>query len=91
MVFLLNFPQIHLFLLTLVANNNIRQDNHPKSKQKMKKNPLLLISLISALVAILVVVVLKFLKHDNPTVVGGGVAGGIAGAIITGLLKRKNE
>jgi len=57
----------------------------------MKNYPLLLICLISALAAIVVVVVLKFLGHDNPAVIGGGVAGGIAGAISTSLFKRKKE
>ncbi len=57
----------------------------------MKTSPLLTIGLISALAAIAVVVVLKFLGQDNPTAVGGGVAGGIAGAISTNLLKKKEE
>lgn len=57
----------------------------------MKTSPLLTIGLISALAAIAVVVVLKFLGQDNPTVVGGGVAGGIAGAISANLLKKKEE
>ncbi|MFK8039435.1 MAG: hypothetical protein AB8B74_14175 [Crocinitomicaceae bacterium] len=55
----------------------------------MKKNPLLLIALISALCAILVVVILKVTGYSNPTVIGGGVAGGIAGAISTNLFKEK--
>jgi preprotein translocase subunit SecG len=62
-----------------------------KKSKIMKKYPLLLICLISALAAIVVVVVLKFLGHDNPTVIGGGVAGGIAGAISPSLLKRKKK
>jgi len=57
----------------------------------MKNHPLLLICLISALAAFAVVVVLKFLGHDNPTVIGGGIAGGIAGGISASLLKRKKE
>jgi hypothetical protein len=55
----------------------------------MKKNPLLTISLVSVLVAILVVVVLKLLGYDNPTVIGGGVAGGVIGAISSTVLKKK--
>lgn len=54
----------------------------------MKRNSILTIVLISALFAILVVVVLKFTGYDNPTVIGGGVAGGVAGAISSTFLKK---
>ena len=57
----------------------------------MKKHPLLLICLISVSTAIMVVVVLKFLGYDNPSVIAGGEAGGISGAISPILLKRKKE
>jgi len=56
----------------------------------MKKNRILTIVLISALAAIVTVIVLKILGYENPTVGGGGVAGGIAGAIIGSLLKKDN-
>jgi len=55
----------------------------------MKKNPILTIALVSALVAVLVVVILKVAGYDNPTVIAGGVAGGVAGAISSSLLKKK--
>ena len=57
----------------------------------MKKHPLLLICLISVSTAIVVVLVLKFLGYDNPSVIAGGVVGGISGAISPILLKRKKE
>lgn len=40
----------------------------------MKKNPILTIALVSALIAILVVVVLKLLGYENPTVIVGFTA-----------------
>lgn len=55
----------------------------------MNKKPLLTLILVSALVAIVVVVVLKILGQSNPTVVAGGVAGGIAGALSTTVFRRK--
>ena len=54
----------------------------------MNKKQLLTLALTSALVAIVVVVVLKILGHNNPTVVGGGVAGGIAGAVSATIIRR---
>lgn len=58
----------------------------------MKKNPIFTIALVSALVAVLVVVVLKLIGYDNPTVIAAGVAGGVAGAIMSSLLKKsKND
>lgn len=53
------------------------------------KNNILRIALFSALVAVIVVVVLKLLGHDNPTVTGGAVAGGVTGAIVSALWKIK--
>lgn len=55
----------------------------------MKKNPILTIVLISTLSAVLVVVILKLIGYENPTVIGGGVAGGVAGAITSSLFKKK--
>lgn len=55
----------------------------------MKENPILIIALVSAIVAIFVVVVLKLFGYDNPTVIGGGVAGGVVGAISRSLLKKR--
>ena len=57
----------------------------------MKNQPILTLVLISALIAIIVVVVLKFLGQDNTTVIGGGVAGGIAGALSATLFKKKKD
>lgn len=54
------------------------------------KNLILLIT-ISALVAIAVVVVLKFMGHGNPTVIAGGVAGGIVGALSSSLVRNKKS
>ena len=54
----------------------------------MKSNSILTIALISSLSAIVVVVVLKLLGYENPTVIGGGVAGGVAGVISSSLLKK---
>ena len=57
----------------------------------MNKKPLLTMILISALVAIVVVVVLKILGHSNPAVIAGGVAGGIAGALSTTIFRGKKS
>ena len=61
----------------------------------MKKYPLLLIGLISAFIAITVVIVLNSLGHSNPIVFGGGVAGGVTGGIVGAIsanfLKRKKK
>jgi membrane-associated phospholipid phosphatase len=48
-----------------------------------------MIGLISAVAAVLVVILLKYLGHNTATVIGGGVAGGIASAVSTKLLKTK--
>lgn len=55
----------------------------------MDKKAFLTIVRLSATSAIVVVVVLKLLGHDNPTVIGGAVAGGVAGAIGAYLSIRK--
>ncbi|MEL6720579.1 MAG: hypothetical protein AAFP82_17875 [Bacteroidota bacterium] len=57
----------------------------------MEKNRLLFIALISISVAVVVVIVLKSLGHDNPTVMGGSIAGGVAGAITGAFLKKKKS
>jgi len=57
----------------------------------MKKYPILSVALISALAAIVVVVVLKIFEFDNTTAIAGGVAGGIAGVISTTLIKRSKK
>ena len=57
----------------------------------MKDHPILLLCIISALVAIAVVVVLKLLGQENATVIAGGVAGGIAGGISTSLIKKRKS
>lgn len=57
----------------------------------MKNKSLLVLALISALTAIVVVVVLKILGMDNQTVFGGGVAGGIIGALSTTLFYKKRK
>lgn len=54
----------------------------------MNQNPILKTAIASALIAILVVVVLKFIGYENPTVIGGGIAGGVAGAIISTFFKK---
>ena len=45
------------------------------------KNRYLKIIMISILIAVIVVVVLKLLGQENPTVMGGGITGGIVGAL----------
>jgi len=57
----------------------------------MKANPLIKIALISVLVAILVVVIFKILGYGNSTVIGGSVAGGIAGAMSSNYFKGDKE
>lgn len=54
----------------------------------MKSN-ILKIGLFAALTAIIVVVVLKLLGQDNPTVTGGAVAGGVAGALASIFFKKR--
>ena len=54
------------------------------------KNPLLKIMLFAIVTAIIVVVVLKLLGHDNATVTGGAVAGAVTGALAGSFLKKKN-
>ena len=55
----------------------------------MKKNSLLFIVLLSAIIAIVVVVALKLVGYENPTVIGGGVAGGVTGALIGAFRKKR--
>ena len=55
----------------------------------MNKNPILTIAFVAGLVAVLVVAALKLLGYENPTVIGGGVAGGVVGAISSTLLKKR--
>ncbi len=52
-------------------------------------NPILKICLISISSAVVAVVILKYVGHENPAVIGGGVAGGVAGAISAILFKNK--
>ena len=52
-------------------------------------NPMLKVCIISVLSAVVSVVILKYVGHENPAVIGGGVAGGVAGAITASLFKRK--
>lgn len=55
----------------------------------MNNKSLFTLILISAIAAIVVVVVLKMLGQSNPTVIGGGVAGGIAGVISTTMIRKE--
>ncbi len=50
---------------------------------------MVLAAFIAAIIAIIVVVVLKTLGHGNPVVIAGGVAGGVVGALTPTLLKRR--
>ena len=58
-------------------------------KEVVKMNPMLKVCIISVLSAVVSVVILKYVGHENPAVIGGGVAGGVAGAITASLFKRK--
>lgn len=44
---------------------------------------------MAVIVAIIVVVILKYMGNENPTVIGGGVAGGVVGAISASILSKK--
>ncbi len=55
------------------------------------KNKLVKIAIFAALIAIVVVVILKLLGHDNPTVTGGAVAGGVIGALAGSFGKKSNQ
>ena len=57
----------------------------------MKNNRMLTIVLIAVLCGVLVVVVLNLLGYDNSAVIGGGVAGGVAGAIGSSSRFRKKK
>ena len=52
-------------------------------------NSLLKIALISTITATVVVVVLKMVGHDNAVLMGGGISGGIIGALSIVLMKNK--
>ncbi len=55
------------------------------------KNKLVKIAIFAALIATVVVVILKLLGHDNPTVTGGAVAGGVIGALAGSFGKKSNQ
>ncbi len=57
----------------------------------MNSKRIIQIILISASVAIVTVIVLKYLGHENPVVAGGAIAGGVSGGIIGGITKKKKE
>lgn len=52
---------------------------------------LLKIVIIAILVSVTVTVTLKLLDHDNPVVIGGGVSGGVIGALSVLLLNNKKK
>lgn len=52
------------------------------------KNNLLKIAVFAALVAVVVVVVLKLVGYENTVVTGGAVAGGVVGALIGVFMKK---
>ncbi len=56
----------------------------------MKNNSLISIVLIAVVVAVAVVLTLKFMGQSNTTVTGGAVAGGVVGAL-AGSYFRKNK
>ena len=57
----------------------------------MKNNRIVKIVLISVLAALVVVVLLKIIGYENPTVIGGGVAGGVAGALGSSFLRKRRD
>jgi len=52
-------------------------------------NYLTTIIVLSAITAVIVVVVLKLFGLENPTAIAGGVAGGVAAAIVSLFKKEK--
>ncbi len=57
----------------------------------MNKNPVFIMAIISAIVAFVVVVVLKIIGHEYPTVIGGTLAGGVVGALSITLFRKKES
>ena len=53
------------------------------------KNLMLNVVIVAIVVAVMVFVVLKLLGLDNPSVIAGGAAGGVIGAIIGYYTKKK--
>ena len=57
----------------------------------MKTNEIIRIVVIGVIVGVIAVVVLKALDYDNASVVGGAIAGAVAGTLAVSNRKKKKE